>query len=566
MKSIVSGAALAAIFALLFLSQGITAPFQKDEEARPAGIVADIVQHGDWLIPADLYGEATRKPPLFYWLSAIMAQVRGGPIDEAGARMISLIAAAALTAIVAAFAATYLGISIGWLAALFLLGIYGFASRGPHVRTDMLFSCLLFASYCTIYPQLEGSDSISRSLFAGFLLGLALLTKGPLAIAICGLALTIFLMMTRRNPLHSLIIRRWAWIVLVVACATVALWYVPAFMRDPQLLKVQFGQENLGHLVPSSLGGTGEAARPFYYLWIRLIGGSFPLILYLPAAIATLWRSRDIQRPVLYQSAMVLAVLAIFTIASSKRDIYVLPAFAPLAIVLAAPFASLRDIRVRAMAGVASAAAAIGMLVVAIAGLAVMIRPAVASRLISSLQSSDAAYMQLYLNDFGLAHVEFIAIMSLIAISSIAGLALVMNHRTFASAIGVGIASLAAVSLWIGLLKPELAREHTLKGFAASAQSVVENEHLYVVGAPDYELSYYLDHGVPGWRPRYMRNSGPGHPSYVMVWSNQLHRAGLATYAAHPILESAPMSHHRRMLLLRIDQPSANPATAGIGR
>jgi hypothetical protein len=161
--------------------------------------------------------------------------------------------------------------------------------------------------------------------------------------------------------------------------------------------------------------------------------------------------------------------------------------------------------------------------------------------------------------------VEFIAIMSLIALSSIAGLAFAMNRRTFASAIGVGIASLAAVSLWIGLLKPELARAHTLKGFAAAVQSMVDDQKLYVFGAPEYELSYYLDHGVPGWRPRYISNSNSGHPSYVMVWSNQLERAGLASYAAHPILESAPMSHHRRMLLLRIDQPAANPASAAVG-
>src|SRR5579871_3110896 len=92
--------AVAGLLALVFLSQGLTAPFEKDEEARPASIVADLVQRGDWLLPADVYGEVTRKPPLYYWLSAAAAKLRGGVLDEAGARVVSLIAAAALSAVV----------------------------------------------------------------------------------------------------------------------------------------------------------------------------------------------------------------------------------------------------------------------------------------------------------------------------------------------------------------------------------------------------------------------------------------------------------------------------------
>jgi 4-amino-4-deoxy-L-arabinose transferase-like glycosyltransferase len=65
--------ALAAILALGFLTQGIHAPFEKDEESRPAGLVRDVVRHGDWLVPRDDYGEASRKPPLFYWLTVIAA-------------------------------------------------------------------------------------------------------------------------------------------------------------------------------------------------------------------------------------------------------------------------------------------------------------------------------------------------------------------------------------------------------------------------------------------------------------------------------------------------------------
>ena len=84
--------AIAGLLALVFLSQGLYAPFEKDEESRPASIVADILHRGDWMLPADSYGEVTRKPPLYYWLSATLARVRGGPLDEAGSRWVSMIA------------------------------------------------------------------------------------------------------------------------------------------------------------------------------------------------------------------------------------------------------------------------------------------------------------------------------------------------------------------------------------------------------------------------------------------------------------------------------------------
>src|SRR5438445_6862016 len=157
------------IFALLFLGQGITTPFHHDEETRPAGIVLDIVDHGNWLIPVDLHGELTRKPPLFYWIAAAIAEIRGGIVDEPGTRIVSLIAAAATGVVVIKLASVHFGITSGWLAYLFLLGTYGFASRAGLARTDMLFTFLLFAAYSAFYPLAGGEGSILRAFVIGLL-------------------------------------------------------------------------------------------------------------------------------------------------------------------------------------------------------------------------------------------------------------------------------------------------------------------------------------------------------------------------------------------------------------
>ena len=566
MRSTLLKALVAGILALIFLSQGMTAPFQKDEESRPAGIIIDVVTHGNWLIPDDLYGEATRKPPLFYWLAALIAEARGGIVDEPGARAVSLLSAAIIAGLVMAFACINLETSAGGLALLFLLGIYGFASRAALGRTDMLFTCFLFAGYCTVYPLVQGgTTSTSRAVAAGVLLGLAVATKGPLAIVLAALALLIYAGLRRSNPLR-MAAQAWPWIVLGIAAGIGALWYVPAFLRDPQLFRVQFFQENFGHLVSAKLGGTGEAARPFYYIWLRFIGAALPLILYLPAVLARLvpkWKSRD---PILYQLALILAVLGIFTVASSKRDIYVLPALPSLAIVLTGCFVSdpgsERARRVSILTDSATVLAGLGILLITIAGLVLAFRPALIIRMLGSMQSSDAAYLKLTLSDFAHAHVGFLLVMLVAAASSIAALILVKTHRSYTAGVCVGIASLAAVSLWTGMLKPQLSRHRTLKYFVMRAEPIVDRHDLHVVGAPEYELSYYFGRGIPGWRRSVIR-PGSNCASYLMLWSDQLNQVFHGTKVAPPpILESDSMTSHGRMLLLNVGGPDLSNACA----
>ena len=565
LRSSLLKALVAGILALLFLSQGMTAPFQKDEETRPAGIIVDIVNHGHWLIPDDLYGEATRKPPLYYWLGALVAEARGGVVDEPGARAVSLVAAAGIAGLVIVFTSINLDTSAGGLALLFLLGIYGFVSRGAHVRTDMLFTCFVFAAYCTLYPSVTGRGSIARVLAAGLLLGLAVMTKGPLAVVLPAFALVIYAVLRRTNPFRMLA-EPWPWIVLGLAAVIGALWYVPAFMRDPQLLRVQFFQENFGHLAPSDFGGTGEAARPFYYLWLRLIGAALPLILYLPAALARRLPERKSQDPVLYQLALMLAVLTIFTVANSKRDIYILPALPPLAIVLTAPLVrytvASRSRLLAILTDGASVIAGLAMLTIAVAGLILASHPALIDRITGSMQSSDAAYMTLLLRDLRSGEPRLVAAMIVVAASSIAALWMVSARRSYGAAVAIGIASMAAVSLWIGVLRPQFSHERTLKYFVMRAEPMVDHHELHVVGPPEYELSYYFGRGIPRWRRSMIRPGSPC-PSYVILWNKRLDRVFRGvSIAPPPMLESNSMGNRGRLLLLNVGGAAGSPGCA----
>ncbi len=189
--------AIAALFAFVVLVQGISAPFTKDAEPQSAEWIQSIVRDGHWLIPHDAYGYTDRKPPLFYWLSAVVAKVSGDVVDEVRARAVSVVAGTLLAVAVLAWTAANIGVSEGWLAFLLMIGTYGFASRATEALTDMLLTFLLFAAYSAIYPLIDEAevatvDASRRKIFAGAMLGLGILTKGPVAIVLCALAAASF--------------------------------------------------------------------------------------------------------------------------------------------------------------------------------------------------------------------------------------------------------------------------------------------------------------------------------------------------------------------------------------
>ncbi|MGB8684943.1 MAG: glycosyltransferase family 39 protein [Candidatus Binatus sp.] len=480
----------AALFAFVVLVQGIGAPFQKDAEPQSAEWIQSIVRDGNWLIPHDAYGYTDRKPPLFYWLSAIVAKSTGAIVDEVRARAVSVMAGTALAVSVLAWTAANVGASEGWLAFILILGTYGFASRATEALTDMLLTLLLFAAYSAIVPLLESSGSLRRKIVVGVMLGLGILTKGPVAIVLCALAVAIYLLIERRNPL-TLVRERWPWQVVAIAIVIGAVWYVPAaIVGGHKVVRIIFA-ENFGHFMPARLGGTGESYRPFYFIGARLLGGAFPMtLLILPAALAfyTGEIAAEKRRAVIYQISMSLAVLIFFSIASVKRDDYILPALPGIAILCASVFtlsergwaSKLRDAIVVAFA--------LGSIAV-LAGLFLL--PSFGTHL--KLQSSDEAYYAVF-QKMGVPLALFaLGYLALGAASIIA----VVRRQAILIGVAFGLAALSQSLLWTAGLRPALAYARSVKSFAPLVNEYVKGDQLCIPSGVNYELSYYYGAAVP---------------------------------------------------------------------
>jgi len=514
----VASLVIAFVIALVVLSQGITAPFQKDQEPQSAEWAADIVQQGHWLLPHDYYGFVNRKPPLFYWLTALVVKAGGRKVTEARVRAVSLIAGAALAAEVMMWTAANVAEGPGWLAFFFLLGTYGFASRATNVLTDMLMTLLLWSAYCLLRPQLDGSAQQRGALAAGLMMGLAVLTKGPVTIVLLALAALIYLLLILSNPV-ALVRRLWPWEVLALAVGIALLWYVPAFIagRSSGLAGV-FVDENFGHFMPAAMGGTGEAARPVYYIVMRLLGGALPLsFLAVPLAIAFARGefAVELRKPLLFQLAMALAVVLLFSVASSKRDDYILPALPPLAILFASLFTEKismdggRHGYASIVRDITAGAIAAGMLIGVIAAFFVFRPGASVSVFGVHLQSSaDASYAAIFAHGVAQMSPAFVIFIFAVAVGAIVTLiGLAWRSQPLCTGAGLAIICLAGVVLWTGTLRPEETATRSLARFAPEVRERVGGSPVYVA-YPDPELAYYYGSAVPPL-PQTLARNGP---------------------------------------------------------
>lgn len=541
LRSRVAAIAIAFAIALAALSLGIAAPFEKDVEPQSAQWVVDIADHGHWLLPHDYYDLVERKPPLFYWLGAIGVKLTNAPIDEAHARLPSLVAGAAISALVMDWTAAGLGTAAGWLAFFFLLGMYGFAARAIVALTDMLMTLFLLAEWRVLRPQLDGATSSPRVIAAGLLLGLGILVKGPVIVVLVGLATIIYCLMIRENPLR-LAIRAWPWAWIALALAVAAAWYVPAFNagRANDWAGV-FIDENFGHFLPARMGGTGEAARPLYFILMRLLGGTLPLCLLIPALVLAFAQGLFppvIRRAMLFQLAMVLAVLVLFSASSAKRDDYILPAIPPLAILFAAlfcgvPAAPADRSALRAVTSSRLPHAAIvrdfTTLTIAIAMLlgttaAFFYARAGGSLDALHLQSSDATFAGIFLA--GMSHLRppFAAFAAAIVIGATIVASGFARHASLRLATGLATLCLAGTMLWTGVLKPQLAQTRSLGPFTAAVRQRVGTAPLYLAFM-DPEFAWYYGRGVRPL-PRAMAMAGPdrGAIAYFVARPNELAR------------------------------------------
>lgn len=286
-----------------------------------------MAESGDWLIPQVNGLPRYDKPPLVYWLMAAFYSLPGqhlwDPWGSWSAGLPSALASGGTLLLLCLLTAWWerrvLGQPQGlWLVAGLLYGLSPLVMLWSRIGvSDSLLTALvalaMVSSWCSF---------TSRRVpwwICWLALGLATLTKGPVALVLFGLSWAGYVLLEqnasrvwqRLRPLPGVLVS------LVVAVP----WYAAAFWREgTPFVESFFGYHNLQRFTQV----VNRHASPWWFFGAMLLVASLP---WSPLVLLGLWRGlRRGQSLARFAACWLLAVLLLFSLSATKLPSYWLPA------------------------------------------------------------------------------------------------------------------------------------------------------------------------------------------------------------------------------------------------
>lgn len=311
---------------------GLTRGLWTPDEPREAGIGREMSLHPG-MIPT-LNGQPfIEKPPLYYWLTGAAFRIAGGPHASA-ARAVSGLSGILTLAVVFLWLVRARGVETAAVATVFLGTFAAFLTSAHWVRIDIV---LMLWCALAVWAAWERLD---RGAGAGFLvlfyagLVLALWTKGLVGPVLIGAGLVTYAGLSRNlavlRPLRPVTS------VVVLLLAAGALASAIAAGGGTDAVRTWFYVNHVERFVhPVS---TGHEAPFLYYTWTLPVAIAPWIVPFLALfhVKGPLWRrGRSDAALVRFAAAMTVGPLVVLSLASSKRQVYLLPLLPPLALLMA---------------------------------------------------------------------------------------------------------------------------------------------------------------------------------------------------------------------------------------
>ena len=411
------GAALTAILGvfIFFFHLGAYGLWEPDE-ARYAEIAREMLVLRDLIVPQLDFVPYIEKPPLLYWLTALSMQLFG--VNEFAARFVNAAAALAGLLAIYSFALRAYDRRHALCAAIILATSALYALMAQVLTTDMLLTTTVTVALFAFF--LHWRDGGRWCWFAYVAMGLAVLTKGPIGIAIPVATVTLFLTLERdwRGAL-----RRFHVVTgFALTTAIVAPWFIAIALRQPDFVRFYFIGEHLQRFFEAGY----SHGQPFYYYGPVLIGGAMPWSL---VAFFVPWRSLQPDPARRFCLIATATIVFIFSAANAKLIPYILPAMPPVAVLLADGILTLA-IRSRRLAVCGPLLSLVGLGIIAAAAFADRFASANPAMVQPELYAAGAIMLATGLAIFAFfSRQQFVAGMLAIAIGSIAVLTVASYGR-----------------------------------------------------------------------------------------------------------------------------------------
>ncbi|WP_106831005.1 ArnT family glycosyltransferase [Parabacteroides pacaensis] len=326
--------------------------FATKGEPREAAVAVSMLETGNWILPQVYADEIAYKPPFAHWLMAV-ASYPEGHVTEFTSRLPSAIAFTVMIGFILVFFGKRFKFQEAFIATLLLITCFEIHRAAMTTRVDMVLTSLIVIGLIQLYRWEEKLELKGLPIAIPILLGCAVLTKGPVGVILPLFVFGVYLLMLRKYKF--LVIFKSLLYVFISSLFLPALWYAAAWRQGGDEFFNLVWAENFGRFFRLS---TPEISyelgheRGFFYNFVTILAGFIPWTLFFVFSLfgmkimvphksvkeiaKNVWRGiLNMEKPQLFGLVTIVCILFFYSIPSSKRSVYLMPAYPFIALFLA---------------------------------------------------------------------------------------------------------------------------------------------------------------------------------------------------------------------------------------
>lgn len=327
--------------------------FSTKGEPREAAVAVSMLETGNWVLPQAYANEFAYKPPMAHWLMAAFSYP-GGEVTEFTSRLPSALAFVVLMGFVLVFfGKRIVKFQEAFIATLLLMTSVEIHRAAMTTRVDMLLTMFIVLGLFQLYRWEDKLELKGLPVFIPLLFGCAILTKGPV-----GIILPLFIF-----GVYLLMLRKYGWLTIFKALLYAGvsslflpmLWYVAAWKQGgDDFLNVVLA-ENFGrffHLSTPGISYDLGHENGVWYNFVTLAAGFIPWTIFFfftlfgiklhkpqhsfRQLLSDSWkRILTMEKVRLFSLVALVCIVFFYSIPSSKRSVYLMPAYPFIALFLA---------------------------------------------------------------------------------------------------------------------------------------------------------------------------------------------------------------------------------------